>query len=67
MCNPYRGSRPPEERLSNLMLKEAGVEFNPQALRMFIRANWHLVSGYAHAIHDGKERVEEPTKSLEKD
>lgn len=46
-------SRAPEEKLSSLMKREAGVEFNPQALRMFIRANWALVSGYAHAIHDG--------------
>lgn len=51
MCNAS-STKAPEEKLSDLIRREAGVEFNPQALRMLIRSHWKIVSGYAHAIHD---------------
>jgi len=57
MCNAI-STIAPEEKLSRLMKREAGVEFNPQALRMFIRSHWVMVSGYAHAIHDGSKHTE---------
>jgi hypothetical protein len=51
MCTPIRALNP-EERLASEFRTELGVEINPQALRMFIRSRWRIVSGLAHAIHD---------------
>ena len=34
----------PEERLADALRRELGIQVNPQALRMFIRMNWALVS-----------------------
>jgi hypothetical protein len=54
MCDPksFKPGRPAEDQIADLMRKEMGVQINPQALRMFIRANWRSVSVLAHCIHD---------------
>jgi hypothetical protein len=42
---------PAEISLAKLLKDDLGVEINPQALRMFIRARWDRVSLLAHVIH----------------
>lgn len=42
----------PERRLAELFKAELNVDMEPQALRMFVRHNWRLITAYAHAIHD---------------
>jgi len=44
----------PEVFLAKLLKDDLGVEINPQALRMFIRAQWGNISACAHKIHEGK-------------
>jgi hypothetical protein len=44
--------RSPEDRLSDALRKELGLQVNAQALRIFIRTHWTLVSKAAHEIHD---------------
>lgn len=41
----------PEHKLALMFLNELDVGIHPQALRIFIRANWRKVSALAHAIH----------------
>lgn len=58
MCGPDITPRvqalPPEHELSSIMERELGVTIHPQALRMFIRANWRELVKHAHRIHDAK-------------
>jgi len=54
MCGPLRApSKPvaPELTLSEMLNQEIGAQINPQALRVFIRANWPRVARLAHEIH----------------
>jgi len=52
MCNSTPDLRFPEERLADLIYREAGVKIDKHVIRMFIRANWSKVSALAHAIHE---------------
>ena len=57
--NAYRGQLQksavaPEDRIAAAFLEDLGVVINPQALRIFIRTRWELLSDAAHQIHRGK-------------
>ena len=58
MCGDPSLARNPEVILSEEFKNELGVDINPQALRMFIRHRWHILSPLAHAIH-GKPKKEQ--------
>jgi len=57
MCKPddeiIDARSAPEVFLAKMLKDDLGVEVNPQALRMFIRAQWGNVSACAHKIHKG--------------
>lgn len=54
MCNnmPNGSTRPPAERLSDLIEKETGARIEPKLLRLFIKAKWDRITSLSHAIHD---------------
>lgn len=43
----------PEILLAKCFRDDLGVDINPQALRMFIRARWDRISCLGHKIHEG--------------
>ena len=44
----------PEDRIAAAFREDLGVVINPQALRIFIRTRWTLLSDAAHQIHRGE-------------
>lgn len=49
-----KSDRAPEDRIAAAFREDLGVVINPQALRIFIRTRWELLSDAAHQIHRGK-------------
>lgn len=46
----------PEKVLARIIKAELGIVVAPEALRIFIRANWSRVSSLAHDIHQQPRR-----------
>ncbi|WP_316235029.1 MULTISPECIES: hypothetical protein [unclassified Bradyrhizobium] len=44
--------RPPEQIISDIIWKEAGVSINPQVIRLVVKYNWRELSAAAHKIHE---------------
>ena len=44
----------PEKLLAECLLRDLGVEINPQSLRVFIRWRWARIQKLAHYIHEDK-------------
>lgn len=44
----------PEREIADALRRELGVHIDPQALRIFIRTQWKLLSDCAHQIHSGR-------------
>ena len=44
----------PERRIANAMRNELGVVVNEQALRIFVRIHWEMLSKAAHEIHGSR-------------
>lgn len=52
MAGAVQDALAPEKSLATMLKSDLGLEVNPQALRMFVRARWSRVSKLAHAIHE---------------
>lgn len=44
----------PEQRIADIISKEAGVHLNPQVLKLIVKYNWRELAKAAHEIHDGQ-------------
>jgi hypothetical protein len=42
----------PEQRISDIISKEAGVYINPQVVKLIVKYNWRELAKAAHEIHD---------------
>jgi hypothetical protein len=47
---PYSPSA--EQKLADLMNRDLGTAVSAREVRMFVKANWRILSAYAHTIHD---------------
>jgi hypothetical protein len=53
MCGAPDYSAPikPEQRIADIVSKEAGAYLNPTVIRLIVRDNWRELSKAAHEIH----------------